>query len=93
MYYGMIVCDPDRALRRLRDRIDRGQPHARRVTSAGTGGCLSMMVVSCRPRIETLLQSHSDQRTHLDRQTSSHSPDECSNAVEAATGDGAMLEG
>jgi hypothetical protein len=52
-----------------------------------------MMVVSCRPRVKTLLQSHSDQRTHFDRQTSSHSPDECSNAVEAATGGGAMLEG
>jgi hypothetical protein len=24
MYCGMIVCDPDRALCRLRDRIDRG---------------------------------------------------------------------
>jgi hypothetical protein len=52
-----------------------------------------MMLVGCRPRIKTVLQSHSDQRTHLDRQTASNSPDECSNAVEASTGDGAMLEG
>jgi hypothetical protein len=52
-----------------------------------------MMVVSCRARIKALLQCHSDQRTHLDRQTSPNSPDECSNAIEASAGDGAMLEG